>query len=95
MEEINLSSKPEQISKSAKLICEKIFNGNVKKKIAVIGKNQFTNSLKETFNRTESYQLSKPNSDFLKVDRKKNLMKKLYKYYVITMLLLLEKNLRN
>ena len=63
MEEINLSSKPEQISKSAKLICEKIFNGNVKK-IAVIGKNQFTNSLKETFNRTESYQLSKPNSDF-------------------------------
>ena len=34
------------------------------KKKAVIGKNQFTNSLKETFNRTESYQLSKPNSDF-------------------------------
>ena len=64
MEEINLSSKPEQISKSAKLICEKIFSGNVKKKIAIIGKNQFINSLKETFNNTESYQLSKPNSDF-------------------------------
>tara|TARA_B100000242_G_scaffold262071_1_gene208244 strand:- start:195 stop:857 length:663 start_codon:yes stop_codon:yes gene_type:complete len=64
VEDINLSSKPEQISKSAKLICEKIFSGNIKKKIAIIGKNQFINSLKETFNKTESYQLSKPNSDF-------------------------------
>lgn len=64
MEETNLSSKPEQISKSAKLISEKIFSGDDKKKIAIIGKNQFTNSLKETFNRAGSYQLNKPNTDF-------------------------------
>ena len=64
MEETNLSSKPEQISKSAKLISEKIFSDNKLKKIAIIGKNQFTNTLTKIFNKSQNYSLESPNSNF-------------------------------
>tara|TARA_B100000989_G_scaffold42532_1_gene27083 strand:- start:449 stop:1111 length:663 start_codon:yes stop_codon:yes gene_type:complete len=64
VEETNLSSKPEQISKSAKLISEKIFSDNKLKKIAIIGKNQFTDTLTKIFNKSQNYSLESPNSNF-------------------------------
>lgn len=59
----NLSSKPEQISKSASLISERIFGEHIIKNVSLIGKNQFVNSLEDIFKKSRNYNLNFPDLD--------------------------------